>query len=94
MKVLDKRSVMKKNKYGMPPPKTRFEMEHNLNLVIDDFNRKIESKNEDLIQNAMWATYRHLKDVKKSPNGRINMITYNEQIRLQANMQEWMKNMK
>lgn len=85
---------MKKNKYGMPPPKTRFEMEHNLNLVIDDFNRKIESKNEDLIQNAMWATYRHLKDVKKSPNGRINMITYNEQIRLQANMQEWMKNMK
>ena len=28
------------------------------------------------------------------PNGRINMITYNEQIRLQANMLEWMKNMK
>jgi len=85
---------MKKNKYGMPPPKTRFEMEHNLNLVIEDFTGKIESKNDDLIQNAMWATYKHLKDVKKTPNGRINMITYNEQIRLQANMKEWMKNMR
>ncbi len=82
---------MKKSKYGMPPPKSRYEMEHNLNLVIEDFTGKIESKDEDLIKNAMWATYRHLKDVKKTPNGRINMITYNEQIRLQANMLEWMK---
>ncbi len=82
---------MSKNKYGMPPPKTRYEMEHNLNLVIEDFNGKIKSKNEDLIQNAMWATYRHLKDVKNTPNGRINMMTYNEMIRNQANMLEWMK---
>lgn len=82
---------MNKKKYGMPPPKTRYEMEHNLNLVIEDFTAKIESKDEDLIQNAMWTTYKHLKDVKKTPNGRINMITYNEQIRLQANMLEWMK---
>jgi hypothetical protein len=82
---------MNKNKYGMPPPRTRYEMEHNLGLVIEDFTAKIESKDEGLIQNAIWATYRHLKDVKKTPNGRINMITYNEQIRLQANMLEWMK---
>ena len=82
---------MKKSKYGMPPPKTRFEMEHNLNLVIEDFTGKMESKNEDLKQNALLTTCRHLKDVKKTPNGRINMITYNEQIRLQANMQKWMK---
>ncbi|MFN4149493.1 MAG: hypothetical protein ACK4IX_00985 [Candidatus Sericytochromatia bacterium] len=82
---------MNKNKYGMPPPKTRYEMEHNLNLVIEDFDRKIKSKNEDLIKNAIWATYRHLKDVKETPNGRINMITYNEMIRNQANMLEWMK---
>ena len=83
--------MMNKSKYGMPPPKTRCEMEHNLSLVIEDFNGKIESGNQDLIQNAMWATYRHLKDVKKTPNGRINMITYNEMIRNQANMLEWMK---
>ncbi len=75
----------------MPPPKTRYEMEHNLNLVIEDFTSKIESGDKDLIKNAMWATYKHLKDVKRTPNGRINMITYNEQIRLQANMLEWMK---
>lgn len=82
---------MSKNKYGMPPPRTRNEMEHNLHLVIENFTAKIESKDEAIIQNAMWATYRHLKDVKKTPNGRINMTTYNEQIRLQANMMKWMK---
>jgi len=78
----------------MPPPKTRSEMEHNLNLAVEDFTGKIESKNEDLIRNAMWATYKHLKEVKKLPNGRINMSTVNEQIRLQANMQKWMESMK
>lgn len=82
---------MKNKNVGMPPPKTRYEMEHNLNLVIEDFTSKIESGDKDLIKNAMWATYKHLKDVKRTPNGRINMITYNEQIRLQANMLEWMK---
>lgn len=82
---------MNKSKYGMPPPKTRCEMEHNLSLVIEDFIGKMESGNNDLIKNAMWATHRHLKDVKKTPNGRVNMITYNEMIRNQANMLEWMK---
>jgi hypothetical protein len=82
--------MIKKSKYGMPPPKTRYEMEHNLNLVIEDFTGKMESKDEGLIQNAMLTTYKHLKDVKKTPNSRINMVTYNEQIRLQANMLEWM----
>lgn len=85
---------MNKSRYGMPPPKTRSEMEHNLNLAVEDFTGKIESKNEDLIRNAMWATYKHLKEVKKLPNGRINMSTVNEQIRLQANMQKWMESMK
>lgn len=85
---------MNKSRYGMPPPKTRSEMEHNLNLAVEDFTGKIESKNEDLIRNAMWATYEHLKEVKKLPNRRINMSTVNEQIRLQANMQKWMESMK
>ncbi|MGR3791168.1 hypothetical protein [Flavobacterium covae] len=76
----------------MPPPRTRYEMEHNLYLVIEDFTARINSGDDDAIKNAMWATYRHLKDVKKTPNGRINMITYNEMIRNQANMLEWMKN--
>lgn len=29
---------MNNKKYGMPPPMNRTEMEHNLNLVIEDFN--------------------------------------------------------
>lgn len=84
---------MNKSRYGMPPPKTRSELEHNLNLVIEDFKGKIDSKNEELIKNAVQATYRHLKEVKKLPNGRINMNTINEPIRLQANMLKWMENM-
>lgn len=83
---------MNDKKYGMPPPINRTEMEHNLNLVIEDFNNKINSGNQDLIQNVMWATYPHLEKVKKTPNFRINLLTVNEMIRLQANMQKWMKN--
>lgn len=82
---------MNNKKYGMPPPMNRTEMEHNLNLVIEDFNNRIDSGNEDSIQNAMWATYPHLKEVKKTPNFRINLLTVNERIRLHANMQRWMK---
>ncbi len=83
---------MNNKKYGMPPPMNRTEMEHNLNLVIEDFNNKINSGKEDLIQNVMWATYPHLKEVKKTPNFRINLLTVNESIRLQANMKKWMAN--
>lgn len=89
---LNQTTKMNDKKYGMPPPMNRTEMEHNLNLVIEDFNNKINSGNQDLIQNVMWATYPHLEKVKKTPNFRINLLTVNEMIRLQANMQKWMKN--
>lgn len=82
---------MNNKKYGMPPPKTRYEMEHNLYLALEDFKRKMESENEDLIQNALWATVRHLKEVKFTPNRRIDVATINEMMRLQSNMMEWMK---
>lgn len=41
---------MNNKKYGMPPPMNRTEMEHNLNLVIEDFNNRIDSGNEDLFK--------------------------------------------
>ncbi|AQW95065.1 hypothetical protein CMT56_17610 [Elizabethkingia anophelis] len=82
---------MNKKKYGMPPPQTRYEMEHNFYLALEDFNRKMDSGNKDLIQNALWATGRHLQEVRETPNHRIDVSTINEMMRLQGNMMEWMK---
>lgn len=82
---------MKDKKYGMPPPRDRYEMEHNFYLALEDFKRKMESGNKDLIQNALWATGRHIKEVRKTPNNRVDVATINEMMRLQANMLEWMK---
>lgn len=75
--------------FGFPPPGTRFEMEANLYLKVEDTERKIDSGNQDLIQNVFWATMPHLKKVKMLPNGRINLVTVNEMIRLQANTMRW-----
>lgn len=74
----------------MPPPKTRNEMEHNLALVFEDTLKKLESKDKSLVKSVVIFTAPHLKKVKSSPNKRINLLTINEQIRLQANMLEWM----
>ncbi len=82
---------MNNKKYGMPPPKARYEMEHNFYLALEDFKRKIDSGDKDLIQNAHWSTGRHLKEVKMAPNHRIEISTINESMRLQSNMMEWMK---
>ena len=84
---------MEKSKYGMPPPKTRREFEHNIYLLAEDTNRIVESGNDDLIRNFLWATYPHIKGIRNHPNGRINFLTIDEQARLQANTKKWMENM-
>lgn len=76
---------------GMPGPKTRNEMEHNLYLVLEDYIRKQKSNNNDLVQNARWATGRHLKEIKIAPNQRVVISSINERIRLQSNMLKWME---
>lgn len=80
---------MEKSKYGMPPPKTRREFEHNLFLLAEDTNRIVESGNNDLLRNFLWATYPHIKNIKNHLNGRLNFLTIDEQARLQANMKKW-----
>lgn len=85
---------MEKNKYGMPPPKTRREFEHNLFLLAEDTHRIVESGNDDLFRNFLWATYPHVKNIKNHPNGRMNFLTVNEQARLQANAKKWMGGMR
>lgn len=81
---------MEKSKYGMPPPKTRREFEHNLFLLAEDTHRIVESSDDDLFRNFLWATYPHIKNIKNHPNGRLNFLTIDEQARLQANMKKWM----
>lgn len=80
---------MEKSKYGMPPPKTRREFEHNIFLLIESSNRIVEKGNDDLLRNFLWATYPHVKEIRNYPNRRINFLTINEQARLQANMKRW-----
>ncbi len=75
---------------GMPPPKTRKEMEHNLALVYEDTLKKLKSKNESSIGSLLVFTAPHLEKVKSAPNSRLNLLTINESIRLQANMMDWM----
>lgn len=81
---------MEKSKYGMPPPKTRREFEHNLFLLAEDTHRITERGDDDLFRNFLWATYPHIKNIKNHPNGRLNFLTIDEQARLQANMKKWM----
>lgn len=75
---------------GMPPPKTRKEMEHNLALVFEDTLRKLKSNDQKLKESALIFTVPHLEKVNNTPNSRLNLLTSNEAIRLQANMLDWM----
>ena len=68
-------------------PENREEFEHNMHLVEERTLKILNSGNDEAIQNFAWATWPHLKKVKRLPNGRINFLTINEMIRLQANME-------
>lgn len=71
---------------GIKTPNNRSELEHNLFLIMEDTIQIIESGNTDLINNVTAMVLPDLKKVRILPNGRINLPTINEIIRLQANM--------
>ncbi|HAS44766.1 MAG TPA: hypothetical protein DCS93_30080 [Microscillaceae bacterium] len=83
--------MKKKSKYGMPPPSSRIEFEHNIDLLLENAKGVIDSGNKDLIRNKLWATLPHLKKVSSLPNGRMDLNTVNEMLTLQGNMMDWMK---
>ncbi|RUT72861.1 hypothetical protein [Ancylomarina longa] len=80
---------MKNNKYGMPPPSSRAEFEHNISLSFEDALRKLSSKQLDPF--FVQRTLPQLKSIEFFPNGRINFNSVDESLRLQANMQHWME---
>lgn len=80
---------MKKSKYGMPPPSTRAEFEHNIGLSYEDALRKLNGKQLDPF--FVQRTLPQLKSIEFLPNGRVNLNTVDESLRLQANMHHWME---
>ena len=81
--------MKQRSKYGMPPPTTRAEYEHNLFLLADDIERHKDDSH------YLFGRYRNLGEslehTRYLPNRRIELATIDEQVRLHANMHNWMK---
>lgn len=80
---------MKKSKYGVPPPSSRADFEHNIGLSYEDALRKLENNQRDPF--FVQRTLPQLKDIELLPNGRINLNSVDESLRLHANMLHWME---
>ena len=81
--------MKQKSKYGMPPPTSRAEFEHNVFLLIDDIQQHIN--NMSYLRNRVWAMGDSLDHLRFLPNGRIELPTIDERIRVHSNMMDWMK---
>lgn len=81
--------MKQKSKYGMPPPVSRAEYEHNMFLLLDELDT--HQDDEALISNRLWALGDSLEQARYLPNGRIDLQTIDEKIRIVANMLDWMK---
>lgn len=81
--------MKKKSKYGMPPPNNRMKFEHNMALIFEEGLSK--SKDKKAFANFVWAVGDDLKKLKLLPNGRVNLLTINESLRLHGNSLKWME---
>lgn len=81
--------MKEKSKYGMPPPTTRVEMEHNVYLLADEMLQNINNK--DFIDNRLWALGDSIERLRALPNGRLELPTIDERVRGIANMMDWLK---
>ncbi|WP_455672055.1 hypothetical protein [Phocaeicola sp.] len=81
--------MIQKSKYGMPPPESRTELEHNVYMVLEEFYRKQNDSNA--LENFLWAIADELQKLEFTPNGRLNVSTITEQLRLHGNMHKWLE---
>lgn len=81
--------MKKKSKYGIPPPNYRMEFEHNIAMIFEE--GLIKSKNEEALANFAWAVGNDLKRLNFLPNGRLNLLTINNSLRLHGNSLKWME---
>lgn len=84
--------MKKNNSHGisrMDTPDSREEFEHNTNLILEESNN-MEDAAESAIGSFMTFTYPELAKLRKLPNGRLNLLTVTEQLRLNANTRNMM----
>jgi hypothetical protein len=82
--------MIQKSKYGMPPPENRSEFEHNIGLIYEDGLSKAKLENKESLMNFKWAVGDNLQKVNFLPNGRIDLLSINENLRLYGNTMHWM----
>ena len=81
--------MKQKSKYGMPPPTSRADFEHNVFLLIDEMER--HKKDEKFLANRLWALGDSLEHARYLPNRRIELPSIDERMRNLSNMMDWMK---
>jgi hypothetical protein len=78
-------------KNSVDTPNERVEYEHNIFLLIEEVYRAVDANDEASLGSLAAFTIEPLKKVRKLPNGRINLITIDESLRLQGNMRNTMQ---
>ena len=81
--------MKQKSEYGMPPPTTRAEFEHNVYLLINEIEQHIDDK--IFLANRIWSLGNSLTHLRYLPNRRVELSTIDERIRSHANMLDWIK---
>lgn len=81
--------MKKRSEYGMPPPSTRAEFEHNVFLLVDEIERHMNDR--DFLANRMRALGDSLEHLRYLPNRRVELPTIDERIRIHANTLSWLK---
>ncbi|WP_455591924.1 hypothetical protein [Bacteroides sp.] len=81
--------MIQKSEYGMPSPKSRTELEHNIYMVLEEYYQK--QKDLNALRNFLWAIADDLEKLEFTPNGRLNISTINESLRLHGNMHKWIE---
>lgn len=81
--------MKEKSKYGMPPPTTREDMEHNVYMLVDEMLQNMDD--ERFITNRLWAFGDSIEHLRHLPNGRIELPTIDERVRNLSNLMGWMK---
>lgn len=81
--------MRKRSEKGMPPPACRAGFEHNVFLFVDDLNQHIDD--DAYLRIQLRGVFDSIKKLRKLPNGRIELTTIDESLRLRSNMMDWMK---
>ncbi len=76
----------------MYAPQSRGEFEHNINQLIEEAEH-ITTSTQSVQRSFYIFTYPRLKEVRKLPNGRLDLNTVDESLRLNANTKNHMMNL-